>query len=382
MLRADSPVLVYLGQQPLLWTAATVVLTALATWALQILRRTLNDGRYAWQQRLRAALGVAAGKRLSELLWLLVAFNFLLWTAAVYLVLHIWGLHDEGERLGRALFSTGVPIGGVRLVLGKLLIGVTLFAVLFTLTRWLTRRLERDWLVRAGIEASTRDAVATLFGYVTFVMAVVVGLSTAGVDLSKLAIVAGALSVGIGFGLQNIVSNFVSGLILLFERPIRSGDTIQVGATQGVVRKIRIRATEIETGEFETVIVPNSDLLSNHVRNRDLRSRLGKLSFTLTVAHGNDARKVQALLLDVLRGHEAVIGDKRVPGVSGPAVQLIDINATGLQFELGAVLFDGGIKGAVASELRFAIEEVLRREGVTLPAPRRDAAVAGEAGKS
>lgn len=367
MLNADNPILLVLTRQPQLWTGAVLLAALTLSLLLQLLRSTLNDGRFAWQRSLRSALGVAAGKRISELLWLLVALNFMLWTAVVYLVLHIWGWHDEGERLGRALFSTGVPIGGSRLVLGKLLIGVTLFAVLFTLTRWLTRRLERDWLVRAGVEASTRDAVATLFGYFTFVLAVMVGLSTAGVDLSKLAIVAGALSVGIGFGLQNIVSNFVSGLILLFERPIRTGDSIQVGATQGVVRKIRIRATEIETGELETVIVPNSDLLSNHVRNRDLRSRLGKLTVQVTIAEGQDARRVQALLLELLRQQSGVIGEPRPGGATPPSVQLTEISDKGLRYELSAVLLDAGSKSAVASDLRLAVAELFRAEGIRLP---------------
>jgi len=298
--------------------------------------------------------------------------NFMLWSLTAYLGLHIWGLHDEGETLTRALFSTGIQAGGVRFVFGKLLLGIVLFAVLLSFTRWLTRKLEFDWLVRAGVEASTRDAVATLFGYVTFVIAAVAGLSSAGLDLSKLAIVAGALSVGIGFGLQNIVSNFVSGLILLFERPVRSGDHVQVGITQGVVRKIRIRATEIETSDRETVIVPNSDLLSNHVRNRDLRNHWGKVVVAVTVAPDNDARRVQAVLLELLRQQRGVFTDRQTVGVTQPSVQLVGYSAAGLEFELQATLLDADSKALVASELRFAIYEAFRSEGIDLPSSRQE----------
>ncbi|MGC4062371.1 MAG: mechanosensitive ion channel [Aquabacterium sp.] len=164
--------------------------------------------------------------------------GFFCWQYVAYLLLHIWGLRDESESLLRTVVD-GIAIGGVKIVVGKLLIGMLLFIVLLTFTRWLRRKLEVDWLVKAGVEASTRDAAATLFGYVTFLIAALTAPPVpAGVDLSKLAIVAGALSVGIGFGLQNIVSNFVSGLILLFERPVRTGDYINVDGSEGIVRRM------------------------------------------------------------------------------------------------------------------------------------------------
>lgn len=364
--------LTWAAQRPLPATLVILAAAVLFLLATHLLVRTLNRGHYAWQQRLRGWLGVQAGKRIGELSWLIISLHLLLWPSLAYVLLNIWGLHDEGEHLARALYSTGFKIGGVRVVLGKLLLGVTLFAVLYTATRWLKRKLERQWLVSANVEPSTRDAVATVFGHVTFAIAAMIGVSYAGVDLSKLAIVAGALSVGIGFGLQNIVSNFVSGLILLFERPVRTGDYIHVGATEGVVRKMRIRATEIETGDHDTVIVPNSDLLSTHLRNRNLRTRYGRVAMTIGVAYDADPRRVAELLLEVANAHPGVIRAGQVSGLPGPAVVLLNFGPSALDFELQAQVLAAEAKGAVASDLRFSILDTFRREGIELPYPQQD----------
>lgn len=355
------------------WATLTIVAVALLfSLALRYTARSLQAGRFRWQQRLRLWLGVAPGKRIGELVWLVGAVDLLLWPCVAYLLLHVWGLHDEGEHLLRTLFSGGFVIGGARIVLGKLLFGVLLFGVLFTFTRWLKRKLELDWLVRASVEPATREAAATLFGYVTFIIAALVGLSYSGVDLSRLAIVAGALSVGIGFGLQNIVSNFVSGLILLFERPIRSGDYIYVGASEGVVRRIRIRATEIETADRETVIVPNSALLSGEVRNRNLRSRYGRVVVAVSVAYGSDVEQVRRLLLELAGAHPGVIGEGRLPGLPGPAVSFVDFGESALAFELAAQILEADQKGTIASDLRFAIDAAFRKAGIEMPFPQRE----------
>lgn len=355
-----------LGQHPAQWSA--VILTGACALILisHYFARTLNAGRFGWQRRLRTWLGVDTGKRIGELSWLLIALHLLLWPVVAYAVLRIWGLHDEGHTLSAAIFREGFRVGAVTVVPAKVLLGVLSFVVLFTFTRWLKKKIEFDWLPRTGIEYSTREAVATLFGYATFVIAAIVGLSSAGVDFTKLAIVAGALSVGIGFGLQNIVSNFVSGLILLFERPVRAGDHIEVTGAQGVVRKIRIRATEIETGDRETIIVPNSSLLSNPVRNRNLRVRAGRVTLSVGVAYGSDPERVRQVLLQVAAAHRGVLGE---PPAS---VQFINFGASSLDFELQVPILDADARGGIASDLRFAIVKAFRAEGIEMPYPQQD----------
>lgn len=359
-----------LARHPVHSTWVIITVAAVAMVLLHLLSRTLNTGRYAWQKRLRSWLGVGAGKRIGELSWLLLTLHFLLWPLVVYVLLHVWGLREEGEQWARALYSTGIKVGGVRIVLGKLLIGILLFVALYTFTRWLKRKLETEWLLRAAIEPGTRDTVATVFGHVTFAIAAMIGLSYAGVDLSKLAIVAGALSVGIGFGLQNIVSNFVSGLILLFERPVQAGDFVSVGQTQGVVRKMRIRATEIETPDHETAIVPNSDLLSTHLRNRNLRSRYGRAVLQISVACDSDPQQVRRVLLEIADAHPSVIKKGQPPG--GPAVSFSGFGGSAFQFELAVQVVQADKAGEVASDLRFAIVDAFRREGIEMPFPQQD----------
>lgn len=353
-------------------TLVIVAVAALLVGTLHYVTRSLQANRFRWQQRLRVWLGVTPDKRFGELSWLLLVADLLLLQLVVYLVLHVWGLHDEGEAMLRALFERGFMLGGAHIVFGKFLFGVLLFVVLFTFTRWLKRKLEFDWLVRAHVEPATRDAAATLFGYATFIVAALVGLTFAGVDLGKLAIVAGALSVGIGFGLQNVVSNFVSGLILLFERPIRSGDYINVGGNEGTVRRMRIRATEIETGDRETLIVPNSILLSNQVLNRNLRSRYGRVVLPVGVAYGSDVEKVRQILLDAAATHPGIAREGQIAGLAAPVVQFVAFADSSLNFELQAQILDAGQKGSIASDLRFAIDAAFRKAGVEMPFPQRD----------
>lgn len=356
-----------------LWSSLSIIAAALlASFTLHLLTRSLQVGRYQWQQRLRTWLGIEPGRRIGELSWLVVAIELLLWPCVLYLLLHVWGLHEAGENLLRTLFSRGFTLGGTRVVVGKLLFGILLFGVLFTFTRWLKRKLELDWLVRANVESGTREAAATLFGYATFVIAAITGISFAGVDLGKLAIVAGALSVGIGFGLQNVVSNFVSGVILLFERPIRSGDFISVSGSEGTVRRVRIRATELETPDRETLIVPNSVLLSSLVRNRNLRSRYGRVVLPIGVAYGSDVERLSKILLELADAHPGVVSAGQIAGLSAPVVRFVNFGESSLDFELQMQILEADQAGAVSSDLRFAVNAAFREAGIEMPFPQRD----------
>ena len=171
--------------------------------------------------------------------------------------------------------------------------------------------------------------------------------------------------------MQNIVNNFVSGLILLFERPIRSGDYIDVNGTEGFVRKVRIRATEIETLNRQHVIVPNSDLLSNHVTNWMLRDRFGRITVGVGVAYGSDTALVKKLILGVANAHELVMGEDQTQ-VPHPLVWFADFSDSSLNFELKCFVRDVARRYAIASDLRFAIDQAFREHQVTIPFPQRD----------
>ncbi len=360
--------------QPLTLSLAALLAASLLTWATHALIEGLHAGRYRWQQWLRAKLQVTPGKRLHEADWLAWSLYATLLLGLPLVVLHFWGLTEIALDLLSKLSHRGFQVGETNIVPGKILLGVVFFSALLSLTRWLKRRLERKWLVRTPMEHGTRTAVATIFGYATFILAVLIGLSVAGVQLTNLAVVAGALSVGIGFGLQNIVNNFVSGLILLFERPIRVGDLISVGEVSGYVRRISIRSTEIETGERMSVIVPNSALISGVVSNWTLRDRYGRVSLPISVAYGSDTELVQKLLLEAVTAHAEAIKPGH-PFVPGPAVLFLGFANSALNFQLNVFVQDADKRGQVASDLNFAVDRAFRTHGVQMPFLQREVQV-------
>ena len=206
-------------------------------------------------------------------------------------------------------------------------------------------------------------------GYLGTSISVVTALIVAGVDFTGLAILFSALSVGIGFGLQNVVNNFVSGLILLFERPIKSGDWVSVGSTEGHVKKIRIRSTLIQTLDRADVIVPNSELISAQVTNWMLRDKIGRVKVAIGVAYGSDTALVKKLLLEVAQTHEDVLN---APGEHKPTVTFQDFGASSLDFSLRVFIPDIERRFIVASDLRFAIDAIFRENNIEIPFPQRD----------
>jgi potassium efflux system protein len=204
----------------------------------------------------------------------------------------------------RALF--GFEVGGVEVSLLNIGFALGLFAVILLLTRMLQRWLGETVLHPSRTEQGLGNSIRTGIGYLGFGVAALAGLSYAGLDITNLALVAGALSVGIGFGLQSIVNNFVSGLILLVERPINVGDWIRIAGTQGHVRKISVRSTEIETFERASVIIPNSELISGTVTNLTLRNALGRITIPIGVSYASDPDLVQRLLLEATEESSSV----------------------------------------------------------------------------
>ncbi|MES1939387.1 small-conductance mechanosensitive channel [Salinisphaera sp. T5B8] len=352
-------------------TLATILLAWLASRATDRLANGLNEGHRAWQQRLRRVLNVEDGERFREADLIAALLHLAIWLAVPLVLLRIWGLSRTSFDMLRHLAWTGFNLGQIQIVPAQLIMGALLLVVLATVIRWITGRMENQWLARTPMETHTREAVATITGYVLFVIAALVVLSYVGLDLTKLAFIAGALSVGIGFGLQTIVNNFVSGLILLFEQPVRRGNYITVGETEGFVRRIRIRATEIETLQRTTVVVPNSELLTLHLKNWNLRDRYGRISAPVGVAYGSDVRLVEKLLLQVASENKDVISDGRA-GVPAPAALFRGFGDSALDFELRCFIRDVTRRFFVVSDLNFAIDAAFREHDVTIAFPQLD----------
>jgi len=220
-------------------------------------------------------------------------------------------------------------------------------------------------MARGRVDAGVRNSIRTAVGYAGILVACLLGFSAAGIDLSNLALVAGGLSLGIGFGLQNIVSNFVSGLILLAERPFKVGDWVVAGTTSGMVKKISVRATEIETFQRQTVIVPNSEFINSSVGNWTHRNKLGRVDVKVGVAYGTDARRAAEVMDEIVRGHPFVLKNPE------PFVAFLAFGPLSLEFEIRFFLADILNGNVVQNDVRFAILEVFDREGIEIPSTPR-----------
>ena len=329
----------------------------------------MDDGTYAWTERLHEKLGVEENKRLPGLVWIRLLTTIVIWGVFAYVVLS--SLDQSGAIIQhtRNYLVNGFTIGEFRIVPSKFLVSLFVFAIIILSTGWIKRQLEYNWLPKTSMERGGREAVVTITGYVMFTIAALVALSVAGFDFSNIAIIAGALSVGIGFGLQNIVNNFVSGLILLFERPVRKGDWIQVGTTEGYVKDIRIRSTRIITFDRSDVIVPNSELISNQVTNFMLDNIRGRAIVQVGVAYGSDTEKVRRILTQVAEENELVVKDGTSPQ---PLVLFRGFGESSLDFELRVHLYDVDRRLSTISNMNFAIDKAFREEGIEIPFPQRD----------
>jgi small-conductance mechanosensitive channel len=230
--------------------------------------------------------------------------------------------------------------------------------------RLLKRWLDRDLLPHTRLDTGMRSSMVTLLGYVGGVLVVVMALATLKVSLQNIAWIASALSVGIGFGLQAIVSNFISGLILLAERPVKVGDWISINDVEGDVRRINVRATEIQLWDRSTVIVPNSQLITQNVRNVTLAHAMGRVSFKLPMPLDTDAAHARQLILDVLNAHPSTLE------TPAPYVQMDSVDATNMIFSAYAFTRSPREVASVKSDLLFAVLARLREENLRLIRPQ------------
>ena len=290
----------------------------------------------------------------------------LLTLALLPLLALVWGARTTDIAEIWRVMSEGIPLGDVRISADGILAFILVFSVGLLATRVLQATLRTTVLPRTRLDRGVRNAIVTGIGYVGITIAAVVAISAAGVNLSSFAIIAGALSVGIGFGLQTIASNFVSGIILLIERPIKEGDWIEVSGYSGHVRRISVRSTRIETFDRHDVIIPNSDLISGVVRNMTLNNATGRVIVPVTIAYGSDVKRAREILLAAAHDHPEILQHP------APHVLFVEMGDNGLAFELRGFLRAIDKLFTVRSDLMTSIYENLREAGISIPFPQRD----------
>ncbi len=298
--------------------------------------------------------------------WVMLTVDVLGAMVVIVTILIMWGLPSAVLDQAKNLAVNGVNFGGFTLSLVKVGLAVGVFAVLLAIVRVFRRYLADRVLVQTRLELGVRDALATGVSYVGYVLAALITFTVLGLNVSNIALIFGALSVGIGFGLQHVVSNFVSGLILLVQRPIKTGDGIVVGDQQGYVRRISVISTEIQTFDAAAVIIPNSTILSSQVVNWHLHNKLGRVIIRVGVSYDSDPEQVRTVLLDCAQANPDLL--KR----PAPQVLFQEFGDSSLDFELRFFLREIDELLGVSSDLRFAIKKAFAEAGIDIPYPQRD----------
>jgi potassium efflux system protein len=326
----------------------------------------LGDDSAATGRWLKERAGLEQRRREQLVLPIGLFLKFAVLVFSVPLILLQWGYRwpDIYDWYSQLFF--GFQIGNTQVSFAVLLASIIVFGLAYAATRLFQGWLDARVLKPAGISGGVRDSIRIGVGYVGIVIAGLAAFSYAGFNLSNLAILAGALSVGIGFGLQSVVNNFVSGLILLAERPIKVGDLVVVGGEEGYVRKISVRSTEVETSERARVLIPNSYFITEKVKNWTLRDNTRRIVIPISVGYGCDPRKVRATLLKVAQDNPDVMT------TPAPSVDF-DFGADTLNFKVYAFVDDLSKGGSTSTDLRIAILDAFNEAGIAMPFRQTDA---------
>ena len=344
-----------------------LIWTGLLLWVVVLLRGFIHE-LVSWSTKSESIQDkLHIPSRMIERLrsWWRVIVDPVVFLCVILIIVPVWGVPADDLIRWTLQALSGFKVGSIRISVIDIFLAIAVFLTAMAGIRFLQRQLSERVLGQTNLPAGIRHSLNAGFGYAGVILAALLSISVTGIDLSNLALVVSALSVGIGFGLQNVVNNFISGLILLVERPIKVGDWVRVGSDEGIVKRIQFRATELETWQRASVIIPNAEIISTSVTNLTHRDRYGRVEIGVGVAYGSDVEKVREILLDIAEKNDRVSDDP------APAVVFRDFGASSLDFELRCFTSDVMRRLGVASDLRFEIERRLREEGIEIPFPQR-----------
>lgn len=298
--------------------------------------------------------------------WLRLLIDLAVFASVLPITLLVLGVQwaDMRSWVFDAFF--GFKIGDFTISLANIFSAFAAVVVILLATRFLQRTVDTRIFGPARMESGLRNTFRTLIGYVGLVIGFMVGIGTLGFPLANLAIVAGALSLGIGFGLQSIVNNFVSGLILLFERPIKVGDWIITSAGEGIVKRISVRSTEIETFDWASVIIPNSELITAPVTNWTHKNRYTRIIINIGVSYSSDPEFVAELL------QKEAKANRRTLSYPAPVIYFSGYGDSSLDFEVRVFINNVDDRIPVRNEIRYAIFKTFKEHNIEIPFPQRD----------
>ncbi len=274
-------------------------------------------------------------------------------------------LTEQFREIWRLLSNPLFELGSHSVSIFSLLMAIALFCLALYGSR-VVERLTREFLKDKDMDSGIKGSLERFARYLVVILGLLISLDTLGISLSSLAALGAVLMVGIGFGLQNIAQNFISGLIILLERPIKHGDLIQVGSTTGRVVDIRGRSTLIQTRDDISIIVPNSEFIAQQVVNSSFSGDKIRLHVRVGVAYGSDVDLVRTVLLRVASENPNVLNDPL------PQVIFENFGESSLDFDLRVWVTDLWANDVILSDLRFVIDREFRKSGITIPFPQRD----------
>lgn len=282
----------------------------------------------------------------------------------LYLLLLLWGVPSSSMLYAIKKLVFGFKVGGIEISLIAIITGLLTFIISISVVRTLKNKLSNSLLNRINMDEGIKHSLVSGVSFIGFIISIILAIVAMGVDLSNLAVIAGALSVGIGFGLQDVIKNLVSGIIILFERPFKVGDWVILGGEEGKIKQINIRSTELETWTRRSVIIPNATLISSSLVNLTHGDNWQRQSIIVGVSYDSDVELVTKLLIECAKSH------RRVAKVPAPIVVFKDFGASSLDFELRFYVPDVRTDFIVNSDLRYSILKTFRENGIEIAYPQ------------